>query len=96
MPEATPDQLKQALEFHHSGKATFLQFVQVREANGNNVVWDGAVAVFELKEHPDGAFRAYAWSQESASGKRTFFATLHGGRITGPREAVRASLAETK
>ena len=53
--------------------------------------WDGTVAVFDLTGHPD-AKRAYAWSYERPDGKRRFFAVLHVGGITGPREAVRAAI----
>ena len=44
-----------------------------------------------LTGHPD-AKRAYAWSYERPDGKRRFFAALHVGGITGPREAVRAAI----
>lgn len=92
MSEVSPDQLKQAVESQHGGKASFLQFVPVHEEHNGQAVWDGTVAVFELKAQPDGAFRAYAWSHEAEGGKRRFFAVLHGGPITGPREAVRAAI----
>ena len=92
MSEVSPDQLKQAVESQHGGKATFLQFVPIHEEHNGQTVWDGTVAVFELRDHPDGNFRAYAWSHELEGGKRRFFAVLHGGPITGPREAVRAAI----
>jgi hypothetical protein len=44
-----------------------------------------------LTGHLD-AKRAYAWSYERPDGKRRFFAVLHGGGITGPREDVRAAI----
>lgn len=57
--------------------------------------WDGvrrgAVAVFDLADHPKAA-RAYAWSYELPDGKGRFFAVLHMGGITGPRGAVRAAI----
>ena len=93
MIEAPPDQLKQAVESQHGGTATFLQSVPVHEEHNGQTVWDGAVAVFKLKDHPDGAFRAYAWSHELPDGKRRFFAVLHTPQIVGPREAVRAAIA---
>ena len=61
-----------------------------RSLNGATA-WDGTVAVFDLTGHPD-AKRAYAWSYERPDGKRRFFAVLHVGGITGPREAVRAAI----
>jgi len=92
MTEVSPDQLKQAVESQHGGTATFVQAVPIREMHDEQLVWDGTVHVFDLAHHPDGAFRAYAWSHEVESGKRRFFAVLHGGPIVGPRDAVRAAI----
>jgi len=50
------------------------------------------VHIFDLKHHPDGAFRAYAWSYERGDGKRRFFAVLHTPQIDGPRKAVQAAI----
>lgn len=97
MMEVSPDQLKQAVESQHGGTATFVQSVPIREMHGEQLVWQGTVHVFDLVHQPDGYFRAYAWSYELEGGKRRFFAVLHGGPITGPREAVRAAIvAEAK
>ncbi len=90
--EVSPDQLKQAVESQHGGKATFVQAVPVHEEHGGQTVWDGTVHVFDLKGSASGAFRAYAWSHEVEGGKRRFFAVLHLGGITGPVEAVRAAI----
>jgi|SRR5665213_1595211 len=97
MSEVSPDQLKQAVESQHGGKATFIQSVPVHEEFKDQVVWDGAVAVFDLAGHPK-ANRAYAWSHAiDGSTKRRFFAVLGMPPITGPIEAVRAAIvAETK
>jgi hypothetical protein len=92
MIEVSTDQLKQAVESQHSGTATFVQSVPVHEEHNGQVVWDGAVAVFDLAGHPK-ANRAYAWSHAiDGSTKRQFFAVLHLGGITGPVEAVRAAI----
>ena len=90
--EVSPDQLKQAVELQHGGTATFLQFVPVHEEHYGQTVWDGAVAVFELKGQPGGMFRAYAWSHAAEGGNRRFFAMLHGGSIKTPRDAVHAAI----
>jgi hypothetical protein len=90
--EVSTDQLKEAVESQHGGKATFLQSVPVHEEHGGQTVWDGTVSVFELKGHPDGAFRAYAWSYEREDGKRRFFAVLHTPQIASPVLAVRAAI----
>jgi hypothetical protein len=90
--EVSSDQLKQAVESQHGGTATFVQSVPIREMHGEQLVWEGAVHVFDLAHQPDGHFRAYAWSHEIEGGKRRFFAVLHGGPIKGPRDAVRAAI----
>jgi hypothetical protein len=92
MSEVPTDELKHAVESQHGGTATFLQFVPVHEEHNGQTVWDGRVAVFELRGQPDGMFRAYVWSHETEGGKRRFFAVLHGGPIKSPREAVRAAI----
>ena len=95
MQEVSPDQLKQAVESQHGGTATFVQSVPIREMQGEQLVWEGTVHIFDLECHPK-ATRAYAWSYELEGGKRRFFAVLHGGPVTGPREAVRAAIVAEK
>jgi hypothetical protein len=64
MPEVALSELKQAVEGQHGGTATFVQSVPVHEVHNGETVWDRTVHVFDLKGHPGGAFRAYAWSYE--------------------------------
>ncbi len=53
--------------------------------------------VFDVAGHPSGAKRAYAWSYRTTGTKRQFVAVLHLGPVTGPREAVQATImAEAK
>jgi hypothetical protein len=88
----SPDQLKQAIEAQHGGKATLVQSVPITERHGSAIVWEGVVHVFDLSGHPK-ATRAYAWSSPIAgSDKRRFFAVLHVPPITSPAEAVRAAI----
>ena len=91
MSEASNDQLKQAVESQHGGRATFVQSVPVRETHKGATIWNGTVTVFDLADHPD-ASRAYAWSYEREDGTRRFFAVLGIPPITGPVEAVRAAI----
>jgi hypothetical protein len=46
------DRLRKTVELMHGGKATFVQFVPVRETFGGDTVWEGAVHVFDLVGHP--------------------------------------------
>lgn len=91
MNDVAIPELKHAVEAQHGGAATFVQSVPVREEHNGQTVWDGTVHVVDLARHPS-ATRAYAWSCERPDGKRRFFAVLHVGGITGPREAVRAAI----
>src|SRR5690348_6328719 len=92
MTEVSPAELKKAVESQHGCKATFVQFVPVREEHNGQVVWDGTVAVFDLVDHPIQR-RAYAWSHELPDGKRRFFTVLEmPPTIVSPRAAVRAAI----
>jgi hypothetical protein len=92
MTEVAPSELKQAVESQHSGTATFMQSVPVRETFQGNTVWDGVVHVFKLAGHPK-ATRAYAWSHAiDGSTKRRFFAVLDIPPIMSPVDAVRAAI----
>ena len=91
MSEASPSELKQAVESQHGGTATLLQSVPVRETFQGDRVWDGVVHVFKLKGHPK-ATRAYAWSYERPDGKRRFFAVLDLPPVMSPVDAVRAAI----
>ena len=92
MTDVFPFVLKEAGESQHGGAAKFVQSVPIREEHNGQVVWDGTVAVFDLKGSPIGAFRAYAWSHELPDGKRRFMTVLHTPVIVGPRDAVRAAI----
>jgi hypothetical protein len=86
------DQLREAVEHMHGGKARLAQSAPVKETHQGATVWEGVVHVFELTEHPT-ATRAYAWSSPiEGSDKRRFFAVLHQPPVTSPAEAVRAAI----
>ncbi len=92
MHEVSTDQLKRAIEAQHSGRATLVQAVPVKETHDGATVWEGVVHVFDLTGHPT-ATRAYAWSSPiEGSDKRRFFAVLHQPPISSPVEAVRAAI----
>ncbi len=92
MPKFSIDQLKQAIESQHGGKATPAQSVPVRETFEGKSVWEGVVHVFDLAGHPK-ATQAYAWSSPiKGSTKRRFFPVLKMGAIMSPADAVRAAI----
>jgi len=91
--EVSADQLREAVESQHGGKATVICAVEVRDTFDGEVAWHGLVYVFALENHPT-ATRAYAWSRvlDEATGKRRFYAVLGAGPVKSPTEAVRAAL----
>jgi hypothetical protein len=92
MKEVSVDQLIEAIEGLHGGKARLAQSVSVREQSGDMVVWEGIVHVFDLEAHPS-ASRAYAWSSPiEGSDKRRFYAVLHVPPVSSPADAVRAAI----
>jgi hypothetical protein len=92
--EVEADQLREAVERTHGGKAALAQSVPVREIFDDKPVWEGVVHVFDLADNPK-ATRAYAWSSPiEGSVKRRFFAVLHIPPITSPAEAVRAAIVQ--
>src|SRR5438045_4192227 len=95
--EVSADQLKQAVEGQHGGKAVLIGAEPVKETFNGQTVWEGGVHVFDLDGHPS-ATRAYAWSSPvEGSDKRRFYAVLHLGGIRSPLDAVRAAIvAERK
>ncbi len=92
MTEVAPSELKKAVESQHGGFAHYVQSVPVSERHGDHMVWNGTVAVLDLKSSSSGCDRAYAWSYELEDGKRRFFAVLHTGPIDSPAKAVRAAI----
>lgn len=97
MTEVAPSELKKAVESQHGGFAHYVQSVPLTERHGDQTVWNGTVAVFDLKSSPSGCNRAYARSYETEGGKRRFFAVLHIPPVDSPVAAVRAAIvAEAK
>jgi hypothetical protein len=96
--EVDPDQLREAVESQHGGRATLVQAVPVRDEFQGQTAWEGVVHVFDLEGVPL-ATRAYAWSTviDVATQRRRFYAVLHAGPVRSPVDAVRAAvLAELK
>ena len=96
--EVSVDQLKQAVEGQHGGKAVLSSVAHVKDVFEGRTVWEGTVHVFDLEGHPR-ATRAYAWSHlvGDVGERRRFYAVLHLGGIRSPLDAVRAAIvAENK
>jgi hypothetical protein len=86
------DELREVVEHIHGVPARFVEVVEVDERFQGQVVWQGAVKVFDLTGHPSGAKRAYAWSYRTEGPRRKFKAVLGVPPVDGPVMAVRASI----
>jgi hypothetical protein len=90
--EVSVDQLKQAVEGQHGGKAVLVTKLPVKDVFQGQTAWEGVVHIFDLEGHPK-ATRAYAWSSPvEGSNRRRFYAVLHLGGIRSPLDAVRAAI----
>jgi hypothetical protein len=85
--------LKEAVEKLHGSEANYLSSEHVRESLGDTLLFDGAVSLFGLTDHP-AATMCFAWSAEGPdSPERTIYAVLRIAPIDSSRDAVRAALA---
>jgi hypothetical protein len=90
MTEVSANQLANAIEGQHGGRARFIQSMPVREEFDGQVVAEGLVHVFDLVGHPI-ATRAYAWTSPiEGSTKRRFYTVLGKPPINSAADAVRA------
>lgn len=89
---AEAEELREAVENLHGGRATFERVEHVVERQYGDTVWEGDIFVFALEGHP-AASRCYAWSEPvQGSDRHRFFAVLHAGPVTSPTLALRASI----
>ncbi len=88
------EQLKKIVEQQLNCIARFIEAVTVQETFQGQIVWEGLVFVFALKEHPQ-ATKCYAWSSPiEGSTKRRYYAVLHIPPIDSPEKAVRAAIVQ--
>ncbi len=91
MSEPSREDLRDAIGKTHGCEARWVATAPVVERHEGRTVWEGTVEVFDLIGHAT-ATRAYAWSHETDSGGRRFFAVLHAPPIDSPAAAVRAAI----
>jgi len=90
--EVPADELRQAVERMHDGRARLREVVLVLETFRDQVVWEGDVHVFDLEGHPK-ATVCYAWTSfVGDSDRRRFYAALGLPPINSAADAVRASI----
>jgi hypothetical protein len=84
------DELREAVERTYGGTVTYVQSVPVREEFKGKIIWESAVAIFDLADHAT-ATRAYAFTIENDAGKR-IVTVLHQPPVDSPQDAVRAAI----
>lgn len=84
------DELGQAIKKLHGNKAEYIESSDVKEAYKGEIVWQGTVHTFRLKDHPE-ADTCYAWYSDN-EGKRKYYAVLKVPPVDSPLAAVRASI----
>jgi hypothetical protein len=87
-------ELRCAIKRSHGCEAVRMKTVPVREVCQGEVIWDGAVEVFDLIGHAK-AKRCYAWGypSEKLGDKLEVVTVLEIGPVVSPESAVRAAIA---
>jgi hypothetical protein len=90
--EVSLAELRGAVERLHGGRARLSEVAPVVERFRGQVVWEGAVHVFDLEGHPK-ATVCYAWTSPVGEGEqRRYYAVLGASPINSAADAVRASI----
>ena len=88
-------ELKDVIRRLHGVESEHIESVRVKEVFQGHTVWEGAVEVFELIEHPT-ATRLYAWAHDTDDPvkPRRHVTVLHQHPIKSAEDAVRASILQ--
>src|SRR5689334_2424373 len=93
MPMNYIELLRDNIKKLHGCDSKHIKTVTVNESFQGQLVWQGEVEVFELKDHPK-ARRCYAWSHSAGrDGKGVrYVAVLEVPPVTSPLSAVQATV----
>lgn len=88
------EELQDVIRRLHGAEPTHVETVPVKETFQGQTVWEGAVEVFDLHDHPETS-RVYAWTHytDDADKPRRTVTVLHIPPATSPRKAVQVSIA---
>ena len=94
--EVSADELREAVERLHGGRARLREIAPVVERFRDQVVWEGAVHVFDLEGHAK-ATVCYAWTSPVGEGEqRRYYAVLGLPPVKSAADAVRVSIVADK
>lgn len=88
------ERIQQVIFHLHKSDSTWVESVPVREVFQGQVIWDGKVEVFALRDHPK-AKRCYGWSHPEGpdnKGER-FVAVLEIPPVESAETAVKIAIA---
>ena len=88
------DEIRNAIRRMHLVEATHVKSVPVKEIFQGEIVWDGAVEIFDLKGHV--AKQLYAWADRLENGKIRFVTVLQLDPIDSSQAAVRAAIVRDR
>jgi hypothetical protein len=88
-------ELRDVIHKLHKVKAWHVESVPVTETHGGQVVWDGIVEVFRIRDHPH-TNRIYGWSHDTDDPKhpKQYVTVLHIPPVVSPQTAVQAVILQ--
>ena len=86
------ENLLTAIEHRGNCGAIYRQTQPVRLSMGGQVVWQGKVEVFELKDHPQ-AKQAFGWGFQNSQNKTEYITVIGIPPLDTPLSAVKAFVA---
>ena len=87
--------LGDAIAAVHECRCSHFGTEHVREEHEGELVWEGDVEIFQLKDHPQ-ANVAYGWGWDDDSGETQYIGVLHVPPIESTADAVKAAIASGK
>jgi hypothetical protein len=90
------DNLKLLIERSEKCPASHVASTVVRlpYGEGNEMAWEGVVETFDMRDHPDGIRRAYAWMRPARKGEEAEYKVVLGKPpVNSPEDAVKAAIA---
>ena len=84
--------LQKVIRHLHGCESTHVSTTAIREFFQGQLIWDGEVETFAIKDHPE-ASTCYAWAYRGEDGKNHYTAVLRIPPVTSPQSAVKAAIA---
>jgi hypothetical protein len=85
------ESIRKAVEAMHGVAAWHVESTPIRETFRGQVVWEGVVETFGLRDHPK-AKRCHAWSYLDDKGETQFVGVLETPPVFSPLTAVKAAI----